>query len=80
MPRWPRSIPAWTPSTTRSPSAPTVFDAYSSVAPDLVKTVDNATKISDTIVDQNDNLDALWSAPSGWPTSAPRCSPPTGSR
>ena len=39
--------------------APTVFDAYSSVAPDLVKTVDNATKISDTIVDQNDNLDAL---------------------
>ena len=39
--------------------APTVFDAYSSAAPDLVKTVDNATKISDTIVDQNDNLDAL---------------------
>ena len=47
--------------------APTVFDAYSSAAPDLVKTVDNATKISDTIVDQNDNLDARWSAPSGWP-------------
>ena len=53
--------------------APTVFDAYSSAAPDLVKTVDNATKISDTIVDQNDNLDALLVSAIGWPTSGPRC-------
>ncbi len=39
--------------------APTVFGAYSDAAPDLLKTVTNATKISDTIVDQNNNLDAL---------------------
>ena len=39
--------------------APTVFDTYAAAAPDLVKTVDNATRISDTIVDQNNNLDTL---------------------
>jgi virulence factor Mce-like protein len=39
--------------------APTVFGAYSDAAPDLLKTVTNATKISDTIVDQNNNLDSL---------------------
>ena len=39
--------------------APTVFGAYTDAAPDLLKTVTNATKISDTIVDQNNNLDSL---------------------
>ncbi len=39
--------------------APTVFDAYADAAPDLLKTVSNATSISDTIVDQDKNLDAL---------------------
>jgi virulence factor Mce-like protein len=39
--------------------APTVFGAYSDAAPDLLNTVTNATKISDTIVDQNNNLDSL---------------------
>lgn len=39
--------------------APPVFDAYAAASSDLVSTVDNATKISDTIVDQNQNLDAL---------------------
>lgn len=39
--------------------APPVFDAYASAASDLVATVDNASKISDTIVDQNQNLDTL---------------------
>ena len=34
-------------------------NAYADAAPDLVKTVDNATKISDSIVDENNNLDAL---------------------
>ncbi len=38
---------------------PEVFDAYADVAPDLVKTVSSATKISDTIVDQEENLDTL---------------------
>ncbi|WP_059019530.1 MCE family protein [Mycobacterium sp. M26] len=39
--------------------APPVFDAYASASSDLVATVDNASKISDTIVDQNQNLDTL---------------------
>ncbi|TGD88474.1 MCE family protein [Mycolicibacterium sp. CH28] len=39
--------------------APTVFDAYADASPDLLKTVSNATQISDTIVDQDKNLDAL---------------------
>jgi virulence factor Mce-like protein len=39
--------------------APKVFDAYGDVSGDLLSTVSNATKISDTIVDQNQNLDTL---------------------
>ncbi|MGV1087523.1 MAG: MCE family protein [Mycobacterium sp.] len=39
--------------------APTVFDAYADASPDLLATVDNATRISSTVVDQQDNLDAL---------------------
>ncbi|MGY4712825.1 MCE family protein [Mycolicibacterium sp. CBM1] len=39
--------------------APKVFDAYADAAPDLLKIVSNATKISDTVVDQDKNLDAL---------------------
>jgi virulence factor Mce-like protein len=36
-----------------------VFNAYADAAPDLVKTVDNSVKISQTIVDEQHNLDAL---------------------
>ncbi|WP_319433685.1 MCE family protein [Mycobacterium sp. RTGN5] len=39
--------------------APKVFDAYGDVSNDLLSTVKNAAKISDTIVDQDQNLDAL---------------------
>ncbi|MCX2932930.1 MCE family protein [Mycobacterium sp. CVI_P3] len=39
--------------------APKVFDAYGDAAGDLVTTVKNASKISDTIVDQDQNLDTL---------------------
>jgi virulence factor Mce-like protein len=39
-------------------SAP-VFNAYADAAPDLVKTVNNAVKISKSIVDEQHNLDAL---------------------
>jgi phospholipid/cholesterol/gamma-HCH transport system substrate-binding protein len=39
-------------------SAP-VFNAYADAAPDLVKTVANSSRISQTIVDQQNNLDAL---------------------
>lgn len=36
-----------------------VFNAYADAAPDLVKTAANAAKISQTIVDEQHNLDAL---------------------
>ncbi|MCV7343298.1 MCE family protein [Mycolicibacterium rhodesiae] len=39
--------------------APEVFDAYADASPDLLKTVSSATRISDTIVDQEQNLDTL---------------------
>ncbi len=39
-------------------SAP-VFDAYADAAPDLVKTVANSVRISQTFVDEQHNLDAL---------------------
>ncbi len=39
--------------------APRVFDAYADASSDLVATVDNASKLSDTIVDENENLDTL---------------------
>src|SRR6202022_4000106 len=39
-------------------SAP-VINAYADAAPDLVKTVKNSTRISQTIVDEQLNLDAL---------------------
>jgi len=39
--------------------APTVLDSYADAAPDLLKTVGNSTRISDTIVDEQDSLDAL---------------------
>ena len=38
---------------------PAVSNAYADAAPDLVKTVANSTKISQTIVDEQHNLDAL---------------------
>lgn len=38
---------------------PAVANAYADAAPDLVKTADNATRISQTIVDEQRNLDAL---------------------
>jgi phospholipid/cholesterol/gamma-HCH transport system substrate-binding protein len=38
---------------------PTVLNAYADAAPDLVATADNATRISQTIVDEQQNLDAL---------------------
>ncbi|BBY66712.1 MCE family protein [Mycolicibacterium helvum] len=39
--------------------APKVFDAYGDVSNDLLSTVKNAAKLSDTIVDQDHNLDTL---------------------
>ncbi|MCV7260187.1 MCE family protein [Mycobacterium shimoidei] len=36
-----------------------VFNAYADAAPDLVKTVANSSEISQSIVDEQDNLDAL---------------------
>lgn len=39
--------------------APQVINAYADAAPDLVATVDNATRISDTIVERQADLDAL---------------------
>jgi phospholipid/cholesterol/gamma-HCH transport system substrate-binding protein len=39
--------------------SPAVFNAYADAAPDLVKTVANSTKISQSIVDEQQNLDAL---------------------
>jgi phospholipid/cholesterol/gamma-HCH transport system substrate-binding protein len=39
--------------------APKVFDAYGDASADLLSTVKNAAKISDTVVDQDQNLDAL---------------------
>jgi virulence factor Mce-like protein len=38
---------------------PAVANAYADAAPDLLKTVDNATRISQTIVDEQRNLDAF---------------------
>lgn len=37
--------------------APTVLAAYADAAPDLVRTADNATRISQTLVDEQRNLD-----------------------
>lgn len=43
--------------------APQVLNAYADVAPDLVKTIQNATRLSDTVVDRQRDLDtALISA------------------
>jgi virulence factor Mce-like protein len=38
---------------------PVVANAYADVAPDLISTVDNSTRIGQTIVDEQHNLDAL---------------------
>jgi phospholipid/cholesterol/gamma-HCH transport system substrate-binding protein len=38
---------------------PAVLGAYADAAPDLITTVDNATRISQTFVDEQHNLDAL---------------------
>ncbi|WP_202377133.1 MCE family protein [Mycobacterium paraintracellulare] len=40
-------------------TAPTVLQAYADAAPDLISTVDNATRISQTVVNEQHNLDAL---------------------
>ncbi len=39
--------------------SPTVFNAIADASPDLLTTAANATRLSDTIVDQRDSLDAL---------------------
>jgi phospholipid/cholesterol/gamma-HCH transport system substrate-binding protein len=39
--------------------SPQVFGAYADAAPDLIKTAANATRISQTFVDEQQNLDAL---------------------
>ncbi|HXY66900.1 MAG TPA: MCE family protein [Mycobacterium sp.] len=39
--------------------APDVLNAYADAAPDLIRTADNATRISQTIVAEQDNLDAF---------------------
>jgi virulence factor Mce-like protein len=39
--------------------APAVFGAYADAAPDLMSVVDNATRLSQTIVDKQQELDAL---------------------
>ena len=39
--------------------SPTVFDAFADASGDLLSTVDNTSRISDTVVDQQDSLDAL---------------------
>ena len=39
--------------------APGVFNAYADAAPDLIKTVANATRLSQTIVDEQHDLDAF---------------------
>jgi virulence factor Mce-like protein len=43
----------------------TALTAYADAAPDLLATADNATRISETIVDEHDNLDALLISASG---------------
>ncbi|MDI3315374.1 MAG: MCE family protein [Mycobacterium sp.] len=40
-------------------AGPEVFNAYADAAPGLVRTADNAAKISQTIIDEQRNLDAL---------------------
>jgi phospholipid/cholesterol/gamma-HCH transport system substrate-binding protein len=39
--------------------APTVLNAYADAAPDLIAAVDNTTRISQTLIDEQQNLDAL---------------------
>ncbi|MEZ5133347.1 MCE family protein [Mycolicibacterium sp.] len=39
--------------------SPTVFDAVADASPDLVATLDNTSRIADTVVDRRDSLDAL---------------------
>jgi phospholipid/cholesterol/gamma-HCH transport system substrate-binding protein len=39
--------------------APTVLNAYADAAPDVLTTLDNATRISQTIVDEQNRLDAV---------------------
>lgn len=39
--------------------SPTVFNAIADASPDLLTTAANATRLSDTVVDQQDSLDAL---------------------
>lgn len=39
--------------------APAVLNAYADAAPSLVDVLDNTTKVGDTLVDQQDNLDAF---------------------
>ncbi|WP_319435699.1 MCE family protein [Mycobacterium sp. RTGN5] len=40
-------------------AAPAVLNAYADSAPDLIKTADNATRVSQTIIDEQHNLDAF---------------------
>lgn len=45
--------------------SPQVFNAYADASPDLVGTADNTTRISATVVDQQQNLDTLLLAVAG---------------
>ena len=40
-------------------SAPAAINAYADAAPDLITTVNNTTRLSQTFVDEQNNLDAL---------------------
>jgi virulence factor Mce-like protein len=40
-------------------AAPVVVNAYADAAPDLIKTVDNAARLSQTVVDEQQNLDRI---------------------
>jgi virulence factor Mce-like protein len=39
--------------------APTVFDAFADASPDLLAVLDNTSRVGETLVNQQDNLDAL---------------------
>ncbi len=51
--------PSWPTLQHEIATAPEVFNAYGDASPDLVATVNNATRISDTIVDRSSDLDRL---------------------
>ena len=56
--RWPTSTRRWTASTTSSRSRRRSSTPSPTLSPDLLTTAANATRLSDTVVDQQDSLDA----------------------